>query len=878
MSLLMEALRKAEAAKKKAQQEGSKDAAESASSAAPVDPIPESSVPEPESPALTPEPVSLDDEWVDPELPQLTDDELKFETSPLDFDLDFLADEEYSDSTGNAELEINIDLPDGEAASATSDTQTDLQEDKDEDEIDFGDPTPAVNVSEIELDLQDSEPVALNKDDATGDPDIRQQEGQPDPTDSEQHVAPAVDEEFSLDGEPVIVADRLAVSGAAPIQEDEQTIDFETPPEPLTENIEESVDNDSYSTFEFDGEGLDSLLDEGEQQGDDDDSLETVTFNETSPQDSHADFSGQEEDEPPAAARTGLTTRDLIDESEPAFSMDAAGSDIFGDEDATPEAEDLSATASEPPREEAEEEGQEEVEEEEVDEFEKATRALLQREEDNAKERSEFEKQHASKLSARSIFAAKQGAGSGSKRRLLVGGSSIAALLLIGAASYYYFLILPGSGGMGFSGDLSSVSSIPSQDNGQEPVNLGEPIAVEEGVEATVATLNDVGEELPSEGAFTVVISEDTTTVSEVLPDENLAEAPTETSTQPGVPIAEVSEEGLALTQELASEALLNENPGPVEAVPAESASAELAMSEDAQPTRQLAESEADSTDTTPGIDPGSAVEPQTPTQVAQVPAPEPPGSSGLENEVAQTTAETASASSPDAAAMATAEAPISFNPTTANSINFRKTAPDEDVNPLIDRAYSAYQRGVTSLAKQLYQEVLDESPYHRDALLGLAAIAAANRETLIALQYYDRILARYPNDPIARAARLEFAPPGTDVSQERELKELAAANPDAPSLPYALGNLFASQQKWSQAQQAYFDALSLAKARASRGGGPVNPDYAFNLAVSLEHLRQATSAEIYYREALEFANRHFASFDVPRLRARLESNNRAAQ
>jgi uncharacterized protein HemY len=68
----------------------------------------------------------------------------------------------------------------------------------------------------------------------------------------------------------------------------------------------------------------------------------------------------------------------------------------------------------------------------------------------------------------------------------------------------------------------------------------------------------------------------------------------------------------------------------------------------------------------------------------------------------------------------------------------------------------------------------------------------------------------------------------------------LAEPSPIRPSLNFALGNLYAQQGRWNDAQQAYF--------RAYAGDGD-NPDYPlFNLAVSLEQLRQPKLALQYYQ------------------------------
>ena len=50
-----------------------------------------------------------------------------------------------------------------------------------------------------------------------------------------------------------------------------------------------------------------------------------------------------------------------------------------------------------------------------------------------------------------------------------------------------------------------------------------------------------------------------------------------------------------------------------------------------------------------------------------------------------------------------------------------------------------------------------------------------------------------------------------------------------------------AGRRRWTEAQQAYFEAFRIDSA---------NPDYLFNLAVSLDQLRQTRLALDYYRKA----------------------------
>lgn len=203
------------------------------------------------------------------------------------------------------------------------------------------------------------------------------------------------------------------------------------------------------------------------------------------------------------------------------------------------------------------------------------------------------------------------------------------------------------------------------------------------------------------------------------------------------------------------------------------------------------------------------------------------------------------------------------------NLISFRRQDSVAKIDPNVGLAYAAYQQGSLDQAEMLYRQTLASDPRQRDALLGLANIATRNGNPTEALDLYSRLLARNPSDPIARAGLMELLPAGSASQQEAELKRLLNEHPDVAALSYAYGNFLAQNQRWSQAQQAYFRALQLAKSDAAISG-LVNPDYAFNLAVSLEHLNQSEPAQNYYREALEYSANHPAGFDLTAVRSRL--------
>ncbi len=192
---------------------------------------------------------------------------------------------------------------------------------------------------------------------------------------------------------------------------------------------------------------------------------------------------------------------------------------------------------------------------------------------------------------------------------------------------------------------------------------------------------------------------------------------------------------------------------------------------------------------------------------------------------------------------------------------------PAAQVLPRVAAGYAAYQAGNLEGARNDYQQALREEPGNRDAMLGLAAVETRSQRYEIAGDLYDRLLQADPRDPHATAGLLSLRGRGADpVALESRLKTLLANDPESGVLQFALGNLYVQQRRWADAQQAYFRAMA---------SDPENPDYAFNLAVSLEHLRQPVPALDYYRRALSLAQRRNASFDPAAARERVQQLSR---
>jgi Tfp pilus assembly protein PilF len=203
----------------------------------------------------------------------------------------------------------------------------------------------------------------------------------------------------------------------------------------------------------------------------------------------------------------------------------------------------------------------------------------------------------------------------------------------------------------------------------------------------------------------------------------------------------------------------------------------------------------------------------------------------------------------------ATATRPVA--PTSA--LRLARSAPSS--NPALERAYEGLQGGRLDEAQRDYQQVLRSDAKNTDALLGLATIAARQGQTELAQGYYQRALESDPNDATAQAGLINTRGPADPMLSESRLKSALAGQPESSALHFALGNLYARQNRWSEAQQAYFRAYS---------GEPDNADIVFNLAVSLDHLHQNKLAAQYYRMALDSTRMRSHSFDRQQVSQRI--------
>jgi len=187
-----------------------------------------------------------------------------------------------------------------------------------------------------------------------------------------------------------------------------------------------------------------------------------------------------------------------------------------------------------------------------------------------------------------------------------------------------------------------------------------------------------------------------------------------------------------------------------------------------------------------------------------------------------------------------------------------RQSASQNSPDPVL-LAWQAYQSGHFEQAESLYRKVLLADPRQRDALLGLAAIAQQRGDVSAASALYQRVLRTNPQDESAKAALLLLN------SAQLPEQEAVQLEQSGKSDPMVLGQYFASQQRWSQAQEQFFLAYS---------ANPNSADAALNLAVSLDHLKQSALAKTYYLKALQATGTYY--FDRSQVEQRLAELNAA--
>lgn len=162
-----------------------------------------------------------------------------------------------------------------------------------------------------------------------------------------------------------------------------------------------------------------------------------------------------------------------------------------------------------------------------------------------------------------------------------------------------------------------------------------------------------------------------------------------------------------------------------------------------------------------------------------------------------------------------------------------------------------ALRNGNRASARAAFTRAVIRNAHDIDSLIALASIEHHAGRHEVAAHWLRRAEQAAPADPSVLAARTNVAG-STSPQAESRIKRALHRHPDSPPLHFALGNLYARQQRWPEAALAF---------REASGGDTGNPDYQYNLAVALDHTGRLPEAVLHYRAALAAAGEYPAAF-----------------
>ncbi len=214
-------------------------------------------------------------------------------------------------------------------------------------------------------------------------------------------------------------------------------------------------------------------------------------------------------------------------------------------------------------------------------------------------------------------------------------------------------------------------------------------------------------------------------------------------------------------------------------------------------------------------------------------------------------------------AAVAATPAAPAINTVAPALVRISRETRISDSERMVREAYALYQAEDLAGAQALYLTVLEDAPDNIDALLGYGAITLRDGETAKAVEAHGHVLRLDPDNDTALAVLVGLNKNADLNGAESAINTLIKESPEQPFLYFTLGNIYAAQQRWPESQQAFFDAHRLDSG---------NPDFALNLAISLDRIGQRQQALDYYSTALRLAEHRVAGFDPSAVLARIQS------
>lgn len=178
-----------------------------------------------------------------------------------------------------------------------------------------------------------------------------------------------------------------------------------------------------------------------------------------------------------------------------------------------------------------------------------------------------------------------------------------------------------------------------------------------------------------------------------------------------------------------------------------------------------------------------------------------------------------------------------------------------------IASGFAALRQGDLPAARRGYSAAMAIDPSNLDAHLGLATVEARSGNRTSAAMHYRKALELDPRNPTALAGLTALGDFSRPEAIEARVRSDLAASPDSGALHFTLGNVYAAEGRWNEAQAEFFEAHRI---------DPSSADVMFNLAVALDHLGQTRVAAGFYTRALEASRAQAPQFDPAAVARRL--------
>ncbi|MEO5691872.1 MAG: tetratricopeptide repeat protein [Usitatibacter sp.] len=178
-----------------------------------------------------------------------------------------------------------------------------------------------------------------------------------------------------------------------------------------------------------------------------------------------------------------------------------------------------------------------------------------------------------------------------------------------------------------------------------------------------------------------------------------------------------------------------------------------------------------------------------------------------------------------------------------------------------ISAGFDALRQGDLPAARRGYSAAMAIDPTNLDAHLGLATVEARSGNRTSAAMHYRKALELDPRNATALAGLTALGDFSRPEAIEARVRNDLAVNPESGPLHFTLGNVYASQGRWNEAQVEFFEAHRI---------DPGSADVMFNLAVALDNLGQTRLAAGFYTRALEASRAQAPQFDPAAVARRL--------